>query len=190
MVFERLTHAFAQACASPNQMSPAQYFRIALELLARAPCRLLIVGAGNDTELYVRANAHGRTVVVECHSDWLDGIRKLDCEPVLVTYRTQVRRPPLEPCSVPDGIPASVLEEKWDVILVDGPEGWRPDAPGRQQSVFLASQLARANTVVFLHDYERSLERAFAEKYLKAPDEIHGEKRLLAVFRYSEPSSS
>jgi hypothetical protein len=190
MDFEGLTRAYLQACATQRQMSPAQYFRIALELLARAPCRLLIVGAGNDTELYVRANPGGHTVVVERHADWLAMIRKLDCVPALVTYRTQVNRPPLEPCSVPDGIPSSVLEERWDVILIDGPEGWRSKDPGRQQSIFLAAQLARTNTLVFLHDYERPLERTFANRYLKAPDETYGETRVLAAFRYGASSSS
>lgn len=181
---EILARAFGKACATQNQMSPAQYFRIALEVLGRAPCRLFIVGAGHDTEMYVRANSRGRTLVVESDGRWLEEINKLGCETALVTYDTQLKAPPLDPCSIPKGIPPSVLEEPWDVIIIDGPEGWYPAAPGRQQSIFLAANLAKAGTLVFLHDYERPLETAFASKYLKMPDETYGDERVLAVFRY------
>lgn len=185
MDLDPLTRAFGQACASRQQMTPAQYFRIASELLERAPCRLLVVGAGNDTELYVRANAKGHTLVLECYPSWLAQIQKLGCVSALVTYRTRLNQPPLSPCSVPDGMPPSTLSESWDVVIVDGPEGWHLEAPGRQQSIFLAAQLASSSTTVFLHDYERRLERTYARKYLKPPDEVHGRRPALAVFRYS-----
>lgn len=184
MDLESLTRAFASAAASVGQMTPAQYFRIALELVERVPCRLLVVGAGRDTELYVRANMGGRTLVLEVHPRWLQTIEGLGCEALLVSYQTQVSQPALEPCTVPEGVPPAVLEQPWDVIVVDGPEGWGGHLPGRQQSIFLAAQLARANTTVFLHDYERPLEQEFAARYLKAPDEVHGERPALAVFRY------
>lgn len=185
MDLERLTRAFGRAAATRSQMTAAQYFRISLELISRAPCQLLVVGAGKDTELYTRANAGGRTLVLERHSNWLETIVGLGAEALPVSYQTQVDGPALEPCTVPEGIPTAVLEQPWDVILVDGPEGWRGDLPGRQQSIFLAAQLARANTTVFLHDYERSLEQEFAARYLRVPDEVHGEEPALAVFRYS-----
>jgi len=184
MDLEGLTRAFGRAAATRNQMTAAQYFRIALELISRAPCRLLVVGAGKDTELYTRANAGGRTLVLEGHSKWLETIVGLGAEALHVSFQSQVNGPALEPCTVPEGIPPHVLEQSWDVILVDGPEGWRGDLPGRQQSIFLAGQLARGNTTVFLHDYERPLEREFAGLYLRAPDEVHGEEPALAVFRY------
>jgi IRX15/GXM family protein len=184
MDLEHLTRAFGCAATTRSQMTAAQYFRIAVEVLSRAPCRLLVVGAGKDTELYTRANAGGRTLVLERHSSWLETTAGLGAEVLPVSYQTRVDGPALEPCTVPGGVPPSVLDQPWDVILVDGPEGWRRDLPGRQQSIFLAAQLARANTTVLLHDYERSLEREFAGRYLKDPDEVHGEEPALAVFRY------
>jgi hypothetical protein len=184
MDLEHLTRAFGRAATTRSQMTAAQYFRIAVELLSRAPCRLLVVGAGRDTELYTRANAGGRTLVLERHPNWLESVAGLGAEALHVNYQTQVAGPALEPCTIPEGVPPGVLEQPWDVILVDGPEGWRGDLPGRQQSIFLASQLAGAKTTVFLHDYERTLEREFAGRYLRTPDEVHGEEPALAVFRY------
>jgi hypothetical protein len=40
-------------------------------------------------------------------------------------------------------------------------------------------------TTVFLHDFDRPAERAFAERYLKRPDEQYGKSPMLAVFRYA-----
>ncbi|HEX5105671.1 MAG TPA: hypothetical protein VFV87_17750, partial [Pirellulaceae bacterium] len=179
-----LAAAIGRAVSSRGQMSPRQYFRVVLELLERGPCNLLVVGAGRDTELYVRANAGGRTVVLERHARWIDEVRHLDCEVVQVAYTTRIADGPQEPCSLPEGLPAGLLDEKWDVILIDGPEGNRGESPGRQQSVLLARELAHTGTTVFLHDYDRPAERAVASRYLKAADERHGGSPALAVFQY------
>jgi glucuronoxylan 4-O-methyltransferase len=167
-------------------MSPQQYFRIATEILSRAPCKLLVVGAGRDTELYVTANRGGRTVVLEHDPRWLQTIERLGCTPLLVSYRTKLADGPLDPCTLPDGIPDWVLNETWDVILVDAPGGNRPEQPGRQQSIFLAATLAQTGTTVFLHDAERPAEQHFARQYFKSPDERYGTRQALAVFRYAE----
>jgi uncharacterized protein (TIGR01627 family) len=193
---QHLALAFGRAAASRGQMTPAQYFRIAAEILRRAPCRLLVFGAGRNTELYMGANVGGRTVVLERHPAWIDAVRPLGCEVVRVVYQTRVRNGLVEPCPPlrVEGTTASsnsledvlgwLLEEGWDVILVDGPEGYRPDDPGRQQSIALAARLARPGTTVFLHDGDRPLERACAARYLDAPDEQLGERPALLVFRY------
>lgn len=76
------------------------------------------------------------------------------------------------------------MTEHWDVILVDAPEGYRDHHPGRQQSIFLASRLARPGTTVFLHDAERTVESLCAARYLKPADERLGDSPQLAVFRY------
>ena len=185
---ELLAAAFARAVASGGQMSPGQYFRVVMELLERGPCNLLVFGAGRDTELYVRANAGGRTAVLERHAAWIDQVRHLDCQIVPVTYTTRLGDGPLEHCPLPGGLPAWLLEEKWDVILIDAPEGNRGDTPGRQQSIFLASQLARPGATIFLHDYDRPAEQALAGRYLKPLDERHGSLQTLAVFRYGQPA--
>jgi hypothetical protein len=181
-----LTAAFGRANGSRGQMTPAQYFRVTLELLRRGGCRLLVIGAGHDTELYVRANAGGRTVVLERHVRWIDQVRHLGCEVYPVEYSTRLANGITEPCGPPAGVLASVADGAWDVILIDAPEGNRPDAPGRQQSILLASQLARPGTTIFLHDWDRPGEQMFAAKYLPPPAERHGNHRVLAVFRLAD----
>jgi glucuronoxylan 4-O-methyltransferase len=163
-------------------MTPPQYFRVVMELGGRGPCNLLIVGAGRDTELYVRANAGGRTVVLERHAQWIEHVRHLGCEVVQVEYSTLLSQPPLAPCVLPLGLPDEIAGQKWDVILVDGPEGQQPDAPGRQQSIYLASSLIAADGTVFLHDADRKGEETFAAQYLgPAVERVAGPPEL-AVF--------
>jgi hypothetical protein len=180
-----LTAAFYRAAQSRGQMTPGQYFRITSEITSRAPCNVLVIGAGRDTELYVTANRGGRTVVLESDPRWLQSIANLDCTPLLVSYCTKLGDGPRNPCPLPGGIPPWVLTESWDVILVDAPAGNRPDQPGRQQSIALAARLAKQGTTVFLHDCERSAEQQFARQYLKQPDERHGRRQALAVFQYA-----
>ena len=181
---ELLTAAFARAVSSRGQMSPPQYFRIVLELFSRGPCKLLVIGAGRDTELYVRANAGGQTAVLERHAAWIEQLRGLDCQVVPVTYTTRLADGPQDDCPLPQGLPEWLLHQTWDVILIDAPEGNRDDAPGRQQSILLASRLAGPGTTIFLHDYDRTAEQALASRYLKPLDERHGSTQALAVFRY------
>jgi len=180
----QLTEAFAKAISSRGQMSPPQYLRVLLEIFRRGPCNLLVIGAGRDTELYVRANAGGRTVVLERQQEWIERIGSLGCEVIAVQYGTRLDRPPLDPCQPPDGVPPELLQLNWDIVLVDGPEGNRQESPGRQQSIYLASLVARGGTTVFLHDWNRPAEQRFAAKYLKPVDERCAGQQTLAVFQY------
>ena len=40
-------------------------------------------------------------------------------------------------------LPDKVEREEWDVILVDAPDGWHDQAPGRMKSIFLSSRLIK-----------------------------------------------
>ena len=171
----------AVSCRGSN-MTTAQYFRVTVEILHRTPCRLLLFGAGNDTELHVLANAGGRTLVLEHNPEWLQRIEHLACQRLRVGYSTQIRTGLIDPCPLPDGDLEPVLREHWDVILVDGPEGYRDHHPGRQQSIFLASRLARPGTTIFVHDAERTVESLCAARYLNPANERLGTDRQLAVF--------
>ncbi|KAA8542114.1 hypothetical protein F0562_023267 [Nyssa sinensis] len=41
-------------------------------------------------------------------------------------------------------LPREVYKVKWDVVVVDGPSGDTPDAPGRMAAIYTASMIARA----------------------------------------------
>lgn len=168
-------------------MQPPQYFRIVSEIISHGRCRLLVFGAGKDTELYVRANPQGQTVVVEHQQKWIDRIEHLACEPIFVSYTSQLGEGLTDYCHLPTGLSEELLREGWDVILVDSPEGYAPRFPGRQQSLYAATIASHRGTTVFVHDYERPLEHMAAQRYLGSPRETIGTSPMLAVFPIGTP---
>lgn len=180
--YPALVRAYESALAG-GQMPAAQYFRIAAEILSRAPCRVLIFGAGADTELYVCANRGGRTAVIERHREWAARVRHLPCEVFEVVYSSVLRDGLAAHCDPPAGLPEGLLLAGWDVILVDGPEGYGPTTPGRQQSICAAALAAVPGATVFVHDFERDMERRAAGCYLGEPEERLGSRPTLATFR-------
>ncbi|KAG4155456.1 hypothetical protein ERO13_D03G114200v2 [Gossypium hirsutum] len=65
-------------------------------------------------------------------------------------------------------LPKQVYQLKWDVVVVDGPIGDAPEAPGRMSTIYTASMLARAGTTthVLVHDVHRTIEKWFSWEFL------------------------
>lgn len=65
----------------------------------------------------------------------------------------------------------SILNTKWDIIIVDGPVGHNPPclkcklcskekpAPGRMSSIFTSSKICSTDTVVIIDDIDREIEK-------------------------------
>jgi len=70
-----------------------------------------------------------------------------------------------------DNLPDEVYEREWDLIMIDAPRGYFPEAPGRMGAIFSAAVMARNRkgsgaTHVFLHDVDRKVEKMYAEEFL------------------------
>lgn len=82
-----------------------------------------------------------------------------------------------------ESLPEEVYEREWDVIMIDAPRGYFPEAPGRMGAIFSAAVMARnrkrvGNTHVFLHDVDRKVEREFAKEFLCLKYKVGGVGRL------------
>ncbi|KAK5805313.1 protein IRX15-LIKE-like [Gossypium arboreum] len=90
-------------------------------------------------------------------------------------------------------LPQQVYELKWDVIVVDGPIGDSPDAPGRMSTIYTASMLARATarnmTDVMVHDVHRTIEKWFSWEFL-CEENLVSAKGKLWNFRISSDQSN
>jgi ABC-2 type transport system ATP-binding protein/lipopolysaccharide transport system ATP-binding protein len=151
-------------------MSAMEYSQIADRLAERAPCNMLVFGAGHDSDLWCDVNQGGTTYFIEDDPAWaaLGGENV-----VMVTYDTKsadwetlltdssCRRLEME-------LPSEIERTKWDFIVVDAPKGYEPTLPGRMQSIYMASKLALENgdTDVFVHDCDRQIENAYANRFL------------------------
>merc|ERR1712232_523762 len=91
------------------------------------------------------------TRVVSYSSSMDTALQQLDDENMLAEfYLTQ--------------LPEEVKGQKWDTILVDGPQGWG-DGPGRGQSIYAALLLAKQTGFVYVDDCERPVEAAYVQRW-------------------------
>ncbi|MFI5205715.1 MAG: TIGR01627 domain-containing protein, partial [Candidatus Paceibacterales bacterium] len=156
-------------------------------------CKFLIFGMGNDSPLWASLNKNGRTVFLENDNDWFVKLKKIfPClEAYLVQYLTKMSDWKVlmgQPEKLYMDLPKGVKNEKWDVILVDGPpgyEGYREiygvEAPGRMSSIYMASKLISPKGDIFVHDCDREIESEYCDKYYgkeKFKNQINGRALL------------
>ncbi|XP_042496382.1 probable methyltransferase At1g27930 [Macadamia integrifolia] len=164
-------------------------------LRSLSPCNFLVFGLGRDSLMWSAFNPRGTTLFLEEDPKWVQTVLK--DFPTLhahtVRYRTQLSQADQllkssrsEPYCHPNktylrenyrcrlaltGLPEEVYETEWDLIMIDAPRGYYPEAPGRMGAIFSAAVMSRSRvgsgvTHVFLHDVDRKVEKAFAHEFL------------------------
>lgn len=158
------------------QLEASELRPIIAAIKERPGCSLLVFGCGRDSAFWEKVNAKGTTAFLEDDPDWAALARAaLATSSVhVVSYGTKLpdwHRLIDRPSELDLDLPEEIRARSWDVILVDGPGGYRDDLPGRMKSIFAASRLVSPGGCVFVHDCERPAEEAFASRYL-------GEERM------------
>ncbi|KAJ6703152.1 hypothetical protein OIU85_029153 [Salix viminalis] len=132
-------------------------------LKTRSPCNFLVFGLGFDSLMWTSLNPHGTTLFLEEDPQWVQTI--VEKAPTLNAHTVQYRTQLQEADSLLKNVP------EWDLIMIDAPKGYFPEAPGRMAAIFSAVVMARGRkgsgvTHVFLHDVDRRVEKTFAEEFL------------------------
>ncbi|MFH2010276.1 MAG: hypothetical protein ABI333_27000 [bacterium] len=133
-------------------------------------CKLLVWGVGYDSKLWCTVNRGGTTIFLEDHPKWARMIAKeITCPIVKVSYSTRLEQAQSLLRDEPRlqlALPAKIQKLRFDVILVDGPDGSKPGTAGRMVSIYMSSRLSHDNSHVFVHDYHRPVETLYGERFL------------------------
>lgn len=157
----------------------------------RAPCNLLVFGLEPQYLLLSSINAGGTTIFLENDTKKLSTIKtntntsriyKVEHQiPAKDAYKLLKHARKNKACLPTSGelqeskcrlalknLPQQVYELKWDVVVVDGPIGNAPEAPGRMAAIYTASMIAREGneTDVVVHDVDRMVEKWFSWEFL------------------------
>lgn len=169
-----------------DQMSAKEYGYIADIIRSKNGCNLLVFGVGIDSKLWLSVNSNGKTVFLEDSEKWLQkmqselpyaDIRKVNYGTCLKDWKKIY----LEEDTVHEfKLPEEIRQTKWEIIIVDGPNGYFIDAPGRMLSIFTASKLGRKNigSEVFVHDIDRITEHTYCKRYFGKDELITSFERL------------
>ncbi len=161
-------------------MTEEQCLLIGATLRLFPACRFLVFGAGHDSRLWHDLNAGGATLFLEHHEQWRQDVLSRDPELDLlpVKYSTSIlqwRELLDHPESLHLDLPARVRDSRWDVILVDAPNGFAHVAHhpmtgpmhGRMQSICAARELVADGGFVMVDDTDREVEATYADRYLE-----------------------
>lgn len=175
-------------------------------LSRRGPCNFLVYGLGFDSPLWQALNHGGRTVFLEEDPSWIAQMAQAhpNLESYAVNYSTVLSeaddllayaRNHIEICS-PDKdlmqsdcklaiktLPAQIYGVKWDVIMIDAPRGYFPEAPGRMSAIYSSAVMAKAekrkrSTDILLHDVDRPVEKTFSTEFFCAKNLIESVGKL------------
>ncbi|XP_020575787.1 glucuronoxylan 4-O-methyltransferase 1-like [Phalaenopsis equestris] len=191
---ETIIH-YATSNTTPQQ-TRAEISVAAGVLQHRSPCRFLVFGLGLDSPMWAGLNHGGRTIFLEEDESWIAKVRARfpSLEAYHVRYDTRVRdaddlmeigrRPECSSSAAEKkglrdsacrlalkGLPDVFYEGDWDLIMVDAPTGWIPEAPGRMGAIYTAGMAARGRngdgeTDIFVHDVDRKVEDEFSKQFL------------------------
>ncbi|KAI8922230.1 polysaccharide biosynthesis-domain-containing protein [Powellomyces hirtus] len=173
----------------------------------------LVWGLGHDSVLWenancvldVRGQSSGRTAFLENWQNWIDEVR--GAHPKLEVHffdkfswqLSQADQFFESPTLLT--LPAQVDTHCWDVVLVDAPQGYLDDQPGRMEATHWSVSMARRciasgqlHTVhIFLHDAGRAVETKIKEHTLLGGGGIDlgrmpGPRGELVGFRFTDRS--
>ena len=153
------------------QLDPSVVSDVLDDILAHSG-RVLIFGLGYDSKMWYQAAGGNRITFIENDPEYValngdlnrSSIVLFDYDSIDVGTSFGM----LEEKTIQYSLPPSVLAgAPYDVILIDGPPGYRAELPGRYLPIFWSSRsLSHPGTLVYVDDVDRKLEADAVHRYL------------------------
>ncbi|CAN0897985.1 Protein IRREGULAR XYLEM 15 [Linum grandiflorum] len=198
--------------STDSRLSKKEFKLLSNLVKRKAPCNLLIFGLGNQHLKLSFLNSGGKTLFLEDDSNKINNFQpKINKESSWI-YRVEYpipaekayellkharESPECRPAILQNStggscrlsltnLPGQVNEERWDVVVVDGPSGDSPEAPGRMSAIYTAGLIARrasssgknVTTHVVVHDVHRTIEKWFSWEFLCEENLVSSKGRL------------
>ena len=131
--------------------------------------KMLVFGLGYDSKMWYEGT-NKNTYFVEDKEEYIQlNINDVPASNIIkYEYTTMCKNimamtdSELKKCNVPE----KLLElAPFDIIIVDGPEGWSGDKPGRLIPCYWASLLSKKGTIIYVDDSCRAVENYCIHKF-------------------------
>jgi len=130
--------------------------------------KMLVFGLGHDSKMWYGGNKN--TYFIENIKEYIslnkdipdDNIIEHQYNNINVKKSFTLSDADIEKYIVPDKLKDLA---PFDIILIDGPEGWRDDKPGRLVPYYWTTQLSQPGTYIYCDDSSRALEAHCITKF-------------------------
>jgi len=154
------------------QLLPQHIHEVAKVLKQFDKPKLLIWGVGYDSRMWCALNKKGTTFFIEDNCRWAHMTTpQIPCRVILAKYGTRVSQADQlikKPEALKLTLPPDILQMKFDVLVVDAPDGSHPRAPGRMKSIYMSTLLSHERSHVFVDDFKRPIESKYGDRFLGA----------------------
>jgi len=135
----------------------------------KANTKMLVFGLGYDSMMWYKGN-NKNTFFVENNDKYIqlnskyipsDKIIKYDYKTNCISSQ-ELTESEIQKFEIPEKI---LQNAPFDIIIIDGPEGYSPEKPGRLIPCYWSSLISKQGTLIYVDDSSRVLEDFCIKKY-------------------------
>ena len=147
--------------------------------------KMLVFGLGYDSKMWYNGNKN--TYFIENNDEYINlninnipksNIIKYKYKNINVKNSFRMSYNDLNKYEIPNEIKKVA---PFDIIIIDGPEGYKQHSPGRLIPYYWATLLSKNGTIIYGDDSNRKLENYCINKFFKDKEKIFFKERLGCV---------
>lgn len=145
--------------------------------------KMLVFGLGYDSELWYKIT-NKNTYFIENKKEYIDLNKNIDSNNIVyhkydnIKVKTSLNLTEKQINNFE--IPKKILDlAPFDIILIDGPNGFNDDCPGRLLPIYWSKKyLSKEGTIIYIDDVNRHLEKKCTNKYFIRNTKVYFSDRL------------